>query len=409
MIPRAISAGLLSLVHGRPSSAHGALVLGLGYAVSQGAVLAATPWLARRHDASEFGLLANLLSVANIAINLGALRLDNAILVSESEGDAHHLRDAALLLALVWGAGVVAFMQLAGIWADGWSSPAWLVGVTVLLATATQTVAMALLRRGRIRSVALLRASQGILFVVLAMVTRAGLGTCFALSWGVGALAFFPWRDAPPRLAMLISTVRRYGRFPLLGSLGSLMDVVGFSVVIWAMSSGYGLAECGRVTQAQRLVGAPMMLLALPLGQILQRRWANDARDGGHRLASSFTCVFTALVTLAAIWVLGITAFGPQLIRIVLGAGWVEDRWVLVALAAAVCVRAVVSPLSGLLVVRRAFGRSVAWQASYLAVALAVLPAACTRLDVHSFVFLYAGVEVTMYVVYALMIRRLVL
>jgi O-antigen/teichoic acid export membrane protein len=126
-------------------------------------------------------------------------------------------------------------------------------------------------------------------------------------------------------------------------------------------------------------------------------------------LASSFTCVFTALVTLAAIWVLGITAFGPQLIRIVLGAGWVEDRWVLVALAAAVCVRAVVSPLSGLLVVRRAFGRSVAWQASYLAVALAVLPAACTRLDVHSFVFLYAGVEVTMYVVYALMIRRLVL
>lgn len=404
-----VSANLLSLVRRRLVSAHGTLVLGLGYAVSQGAVLAVTPWLARRHDASEFGLLANLLSVANIAINLGALRLDHAILVSESEGDAHHLRDAALLLALVWGAGVVAFMQIAGIWTGGWSSLAWQVGVTALLATATQTVATALLRRGRIRSVALLRASQGILFAVFALATRAGLGTCFMLSWGVGALAFLAWVNSPPKLAVLVPTVARYGRFPLLGSLGSLMDVVAFSVVVWAMSSAYGLAECGRVTQAQRLAGAPMMLLALPLGQILQRRWADDARCGGRQLASSFRRVFLVLCALAVVWVLGIMALGPHLIRVVLGPGWVEDRWVLVALSAAVSVRAVVSPLSGMLVVHRAFGRSVAWQASYLAVALAVLPAAGSHLDVRSFVFLYAGVEVTMYVAYALVIRRSVL
>ena len=67
---------------------------------------------------------------------------------------------------------------------------------------------------------------------------------------------------------------------------------------------------------------------------------------------------------------------------------------------------AVVSPLSGLLIVRREFGRSVAWQAAYLVIALAVLPAAASRIDLHSFVWLYSGLEIFMYSVYFFVIRR---
>ncbi len=383
-----------------------ALMLACGYAVSQGVVLLATPWLARRFDAAEFGLLANLLSVSNIALNLGSLRLDHAILVSESDDDARQLRDAALVLALLWGAATAGFMLLSGQWVAMWPDLAWLIGATVLLVTATQAVAMSLMRRGRIRSVAALRASQGTVFVVLALTSGMGLGWCFAFSWGLGALAFVPWAMMRPRLTPILSTVSRYGRFPLLGSLGTLMDVVGFSVAVWSMSSAYGLAECGRITQAQRLVGAPMMLLALSLGQVLQRRWADDALEIGHSLTSSFRRVFAILAALAIAWVVVILLLGPQLAQLVLGAGWVEDRWMLAALSAAVCVRAVVSPLSGVLIVRREFGKGIAWQAAYLAIAVVVLPAAATRIDIRSFVFLYSAMEGVMYCAYLVVIRR---
>ncbi len=387
-------------------STNRALMLAFGYAVSQGVVLLATPWLARRFDAAEFGLLANLLSVSNIALNLGSLRLDHAILVSDSDGDARHLRDGALVLALLWGLAIACFMLLSGQWIAMWRDLALLIGATVLLVTATQAIAMSLIRRGHIRSVAALRASQGVVFVALALFSGMGLGWCFACSWGLGALAFLPWAMARPRLAPMLSTVVRYGRFPLLGSIGTLMDVVGFSVAVWSMSSAYGLAECGRVTQAQRLVGAPMMLLALSLGQVLQRRWADDALEGGHQLASSFRRVFAVLAALAIAWMVAVLLTGPHLARLVLGAGWVEDRWMLTALSAAVCVRAVVSPLSGLLIVRREFGKGIAWQAAYLAIALAVLPWAASRLEIRSFVFLYSSVEIVMYCAYFAVIRR---
>jgi O-antigen/teichoic acid export membrane protein len=402
----AIPARIIASMRDQRGSANRVFLIGLGYAVSQGTVLLATPWLARRFDAVEFGLLANLLSVSNIAINLGALRLDHAILVSDSDGDAQHLRDAALLLALLWGTAIAGFLLLSGRWMAMGPDLPWLVGTTVLLVTATQAIAMVLMRRGRIRSVAVLRASQGVVFVALALTLDMGLGYCFALSWGLGALAFLPWAVARPRLAMVASTVVRYGRFPLLGSIGSLMDVVGFSVAVWAMSTSYGLAECGRVTQAQRLVGAPMMLLALSLGHVLQRRWADDVLHGGHQVAPNFRRVFVVLASLAIAWVFVILLIGPQLARLVFGPGWIEDRWLLTALSAAVSVRAVVSPLSGLLIVRREFGRSVAWQAAYLVIALAVLPAAASRIDLHSFVWLYSGLEIFMYSVYFFVIRR---
>jgi O-antigen/teichoic acid export membrane protein len=390
----------------RRGTANRTLVLASGYAVGQGAVLLATPLLSRRFDAAEFGLLANLVSVSNIALNLGALRLDHAILVSDSDGDAHQLRDAALVLALLWGTAIAAFLFLSGQWIPSWKDVAWLIGSTVLLVTATQVIAMSLMRRGRFRSVAVLRASQGIVFVALALSSGLGLGLSFALSWILGALSFLPWAIARPRLAPILSAVSRYGRFPLLGTLGTLMDVVGFSVAVWSMSCAYGLAECGRITQAQRVVGAPMMLLSLSLGQVLQRRWADDALDGGTELASSFRRMFALLSALAIAWLLAIMLFGPQLTYLVLGAGWVEDRWMLIALSAAVCLRAVVSPLSGVLVVRREFGKAVVWQAAYLAIASTVFPLAASRVDVRSFVLLYSSVEIAMYSAYLVVIRR---
>jgi len=396
----------LTVVSLRSSAARSALVVGLGYAISQGVVLLATPWLARLHGAAEFGVLANLISVANIAVAVGALRLDQAILVTDSNDDAVGLRDGSLVLALVWGLISVGVSALSGGWGQQWVTSVLTVGLTVSLSTATQTVAMALLRDGRVRTVGLLRASQGILFVVLALSTGCSLGVCYALSWSAGAMVFLSWRGNPPQFGRLAALVSRYRQFPLLGSFGSVLDVVGFSMLVWVMSSGYGLAECGRVTQVQRVVGAPAMLLALPLSQLLQRKWAQELAAGGEGLSSSFGQVFRWLLAAALVWTATVVMFGPTIVQSVLGAGWEEDRWVISALAVAVCVRGVVSPLSGMLVVRRAFSRAVVWQSAYLASALVVLPVASYNLDLRAFVFVFVALDVLMYAVYLATIYR---
>jgi len=397
---------MLLFVSLRSTAAGKAFVVGLGYAISQGVVLLATPWLARRHEAAEFGVVANLISVANIAVAVGALRLDQAMLVADSDDDAAGLRDCSLVLALVWGFMSIPVSALSGAWAQPWATSVLTAGLTIFLATATQTTAMALLRDGRVRTVGLLRASQGILYVILAFTTGYSLGFCFALSWSAGAMVFLLWRGEPPRLKPLVVLVSRYRPFWLIGSFGSILDVVGFSMLVWVMSSGYGLAECGRVTQVQRVVGAPAMLLALPLSQLLQWKWAQELRAGGDGLSSSFSQAFRLLVALAMLWIVTILLFGPAIVRGVLGAGWAGDRWEIAALSIAVCARGIVSPLSGLLVVKRAFSQAVGWQASYLATALVALPLASNQLDLRSFIFVFVALDVLMYSIYLFIICR---
>jgi len=397
---------MLLFVSLRSTAAGKAFVVGLGYAISQGVVLLATPWLARRYEAAEFGVVANLISVANIAVAVGALRLDQAMLVADSDDDAAGLRNCSLVLALVWGFMSIPVSALSGAWAQPWATSVLTAGLTIFLATATQTTAMELLRDGRVRTVGLLRASQGILFVVLAFTTGYSLGFCFALSWSAGAMVFLLWRGEPPRLKPLVMLVSRYRPFWLIGSFGSILDVVGFSMLVWVMSSGYGLAECGRVTQVQRVVGAPAMLLALPLSQLLQWKWAQELRAGGGGLSSSFSQAFRLLVALALLWIVTIFLFGPAIVRGVLGAGWGGDRWEIAALSIAVCARGIVSPLSGLLVVKRAFSQAVGWQASYLATALIVLPLASNQLDLRSFIFVFVALDVLMYSIYLFIICR---
>jgi O-antigen/teichoic acid export membrane protein len=397
----------ISKLKERCGSANHAFVLGGGYALGQGAILVSTPWISRQFNANDFGLLANLLTVSNIAMNLGALRLDQAILVSDSERDALHLRNAALCLAVAWGIVLTIIVWLAGTSISFHPDAAWLIGGTVLLATATQVACVEMVRRGRILGASAVRASQGVLFVALAMGSGLGLGVSFVLSWSAGAWALVRWTESRSHLASMLATVKRYSQFPLIGSLGTLVDVVGFSIVVWVISGMFGLAESGRVTQAQRVVGAPLMVLAIALGPVLQKRWAEGLLRGDTSVEASFRRVLWALASLAVVWVLLIALAGPWLGRLVLGAGWIEDRWMLIALAVAVCARGVVSPLSGLIVARRELGRGLTWQLAYFLVAVTVLPLAARLLDLRSFVLAYSAMEAGMYFVYLLMIRKL--
>jgi len=170
-------------------------------------------------------------------------------------------------------------------------------------------------------------------------------------------------------------------RFPLMSLPGAVLDVVGYSMCIWVISSAYGPAQAGEYAQIQRLIGAPLMLISMSSGQVLLKHTADIAfsKEALRRL------LFKVLKLLGLLSVAGFTAvvvFGEPLLGWLLGAQWRVDREFVSLVAIAVFVRSCVSPLSSVLVTLRRFDLALAWQVVYFLSAMCLLPFFCCSLAV---------------------------
>ena len=153
-----------------------------------------------------------------------------------------------------------------------------------------------------------------------------------------------PWWEA----------ARRHREFPLLNLPGALLDVVGYSVSIWVVSSTYGASAAGEYSQIQRIIGAPMMLLSISLGQVLLKHTADLSSDPAA-MRGVLLRLLRVLSALAAVGLAGLWLAGAPVISLLLGPGWHVEREMVVLLGLTVFVRACVSPLSAALITLRRF------------------------------------------------------
>ncbi|HEY9225790.1 MAG TPA: hypothetical protein VIP11_04035, partial [Gemmatimonadaceae bacterium] len=180
---------------GAKPSRFGALVgsvfqLALGTVLGQGVVLLATPYLARTHTPNEFGELAVLMTVSNIAVAAGCLRYDLAIPGAASR-DLRALTVTAALAAsfsavvvsIVFGLAAALLPQSALALASGFG---WLLPACVLLAGLYQLTSVLLLRRGAYGTLASFRTSQGVAFSGLAALPGVGLLAAHVASFASG-------------------------------------------------------------------------------------------------------------------------------------------------------------------------------------------------------------------------------
>lgn len=376
----------------------------VGTAVGQGAVLLATPFLARMYPPEEFGLLALLLTISNVATAVACLRYD-IVLPSAPDRDIRGLivlcLGAGLGLAILTSLAITLLSEvptlsetlkpLAEIWP--------VVALCIVLAGAFQAAGALLLRLGAYRSVGLLRASQGLAFSALGAVPVIGLMWAHALSFfgGAGALMRLPRRG--PDDAGWMEVASRYKSLPALSLPGALLDVIGYSLCIWTIVSVYGQAAGGELSQVQRLVGAPLMLISISLGQILLRQTAELMHDRPalRQLLLRLLGVLAAMSVLAAA-VLFLA--GKPVIDLVLGERWSISREFIMAASIAVFVRACVSPLSSVLITYRRFGLGLLWQGLYFASALLLFPRVAAVLSFEQFMLFYAVHETVLYGLY---------
>jgi O-antigen/teichoic acid export membrane protein len=384
-------------------------LLAVGTASGQGAVLLATPWIARVYTPEDFGRLALMLTVSNIATALACLRYDLALPAARDEL-ARPLRNVAMLAtlacALLMGVGIVAWQAAAPGPLPSPLDQAGLIALCVLLVGWQQASVGWFIRLGAFSRVALMRVTQGVGFVALALLPGAGLAWAHALSFGLGLTSLIGLKARPAaNEARLWAAAKQERSFPLVGLPGAALDVVGYSLCIWLITVAYGVEGAGEYSQIQRLLGAPIMLLATSLGQVLLRHTA-ELRHDGAALRHTSRRVLRNLGGAALLLVVAVGFIGEPVLKALLGDQWRVDTGFVLPIAAAVAVRACVSPLSTLLITLRRFDLGLCWQAGYFVSAIIVLGFGSRMLSLSEFVWLYCAHELVQYAIYYLLIQH---
>lgn len=390
------------------SIARGAGAVALGTAAGQGIVLAATPWLARQHTPEEFGALALLMTVSNIATAVACARYDLA-LPAASDREAPALLRVALAAAGVSAAAMLVILLVATLAGAKLVAPfdgMWLVALCVLLVGVQQAAIGASTRERRFADVGAMRFGQGSVFALLGSIPGAGLIVAHALSFAIsvpGALRRLAAGSASSREVARSAHERR--DFPLLSLPGAVLDVAGYSACVWIVVHFFGSHDAGQYSQIQRIVGAPLMLVGMSAGQVLLRTGVDAVTDrAAMSLLLRRLCQLVAALGVAV--VAAVALLGEPVLHWLLGAQWRVDAAFVVPITVVVTARACVSPLSTLLITLRRFDLALRWQATYFISSIVVLSTAAMHLDLGGFVLVYALHELLLYGLYLLLIAK---
>lgn len=387
----------------------GAGKVALGTAAGQGIVLLVTPFLARQYSPAEFGSLALLLTVSNISTALACGRFDLSLPTAD-KGEESSLFLVAVLAAVVSSFTLMAAFGVAdSVLGSVWPSPfdnALLVGFCVFFVGVQQAVIGAMTHDRNYTGVGVVRLGQGGIFAVLASFPPVGLLFAHVLSFTVAVpyavRRLFGMRISAVDVGRAASDRRD---FPLLSLPGAIFDVVGYSTCVWIMVYFYGAAEGGQYSQIQRIVGAPLMLLGMSIGQVLMRT-SVDAIDDRNGLSTLFRHVRNLAMFLGLSLVAVVAIVGEPFLHWLVGPQWRVDTGFIVPIAIAVTVRACVSPLSTLLVPLRRFDLALRWQITYFVSSALILTLAAINLSFEKFVYVYAIQELILYGLYLKLIAK---
>ena len=382
--------------------------LGIGTGIGQGLILAATPLLVRMYDPAEFGALALLITIANIGIASGSARFDLAIpIANDSEVPALARLAIAISLMLAIIAGTVVATSAAGVFGQlpsyqGRAAPLT-AAICFLLASTFQLTGAVLLQENAIRMLAISRALQGAIFVVLATFESVGLLWAMAFSYVPGIIFLLPVVLRRNEGPSIVEVARKYRRFALFGLPGTLLDVVGYSLCVWVVLSVYGNTQSGELSQVQRLIGAPLMLASMSLGQIILKQ-AADLRNDPEELHRLVASILKLMASAAVIGVVALALVGEQVIALILGPDWNISTVLVISLGLAVFVRATVSPISAVLAAFNRLDLALWWQSLYFVSAITLFNLVAHRSRFEGFVAFYAAHELVLYSIYIMII-----
>ena len=366
---------------------HVLTVLG-GSLGAQALPLLAAPFITRLCTPAELGAFSVWLGVVAIAAIGATLRLEAAMILDHGQE-----RQATCFSVVAWSATALALaMTVVAIGARALEVPiaarlSWYALLTLgvgtwitaymqtILAFATSRNAFGKAAKAKVVGAGSIALAQ--VGLLLAGAGGAALLTGQLIGLAAGLLAATLLLDPPrPRLALRPDAnarryLHRHRAFWQISLPSNLLNVLVGQLPLFLIGARHGALAAGLYALTQRVLSAPVALLASSVLEVFKRQSVLDFQTQGN-------CRATYLYTLKALVLLGIGPalvlflFSPQLFAWVFGENWREAGELAQILAPLCFLNFIASPLSYVFFVAGKQKRDLVWQVALFAMTLAV-------------------------------------
>jgi len=403
---------------------HVATVLG-GSIGAQAMPLLAAPLITRMCGPDALGAFSVWMGVVAVSAIAATLRLETAMILDHEEEQQRVcfgvvLRTASIVALLVSGGALLAHaLGLAALRQQSWMALAllgagtWLTACTqTTLAYATSHKAFGKAARAKVWGAATIALGQVLLLVLGADGTGLLAGQLIGLGVGLAAallllrpplprfglhaglrfgLWFGLWFGAPERAYLW-----RHEKFWRFSLPSNLLNALVGQLPLFLIGMHHGATAAGLYALTQRVVSAPVSLLAASVLEVFKRESVHEFQTLGH-CSQAYRYTFKALLLLGLGPALVLLLFSPALFAWVFGSAWREAGELARILAPLCLLNFIASPLSYVFFVAGKQKVDLVWQVALFCTTLAAFFAPGT---LHENVLWYASGYSFLYLVY---------
>ena len=348
--------------------ARNVLTLMSGATLAQTIPVAITPLLTRIYSPGEFGLFAVYMALISIGTMLATGKLEMAILIARKHSEATQL---AIISFIISGLFSLLTLFVIVLWEQQITTllgqpeiGSWLYIVPfsiflfsvykVLLHWLNRKKQYELMSQSRVIQSGSISALQVVVGITAKVIPGLALADCLGRAVSL-ALIFRRIKHTfqLPRFNLIknIALIRRYRKFPFLGTPASLLNILSLQIPYIIIPVIFTSAVAGLYFLVFRVLMAPVSLLGEAMMEVFRNK-ALESLDKHGTCKPVFVKTFLSLVTIGLPPMLLLMFFGPEIFAFIFGEDWREAGFYASLLTPMALFRLVCAPLSGVLHIR---------------------------------------------------------
>ena len=393
-----------------------------GTVIAQIFVYVSYPILCRFFNPADFGIYAIYLNIVNVLQVVSTGRYEITIMLPKNNNDAKSLFNASLiiggffllllfLLIFLLHSEILVILNNSHLY--NWI---WFIPVSIYMIGVYQTTNYWLLRNKKFKqssflkivqtlSISLISLILGLLKIKYGLIIGYLIGNLIMILFCFYTLIqnnFFQQKNSKTRM---FANIKKYKDYPIFNLLPALANTSSSSLPIFYINSFYGDHIVGYVNLARQIISSPISFISVSFSQVYFEKLIKTKNDGKlifedflkiTKVLSSIAFIFFILVSLTAFW-----AF-----KYIFGTSWDDAGIYASIMSVSVSIQFVVTPLSILCPALDRIRLASVWQ-FFLFIIITSLYFA-KSLDSISFFILYIFVESIAYIIYFILIFKIV-
>jgi len=405
----------------RESFASNVMTMMSGTAIAQAIPVLISPVLTRLYTPEEFGVLALYMAIAYVVSVVAAGRFELAVILPEQDDEAVNIVVLALLCSLfvsiVTFLVVLLFNDRLAKFLGSREISFWLyfIPLTVLLTGIYNTFYYWSTRKLQYKRLVVSKVSQTSSTAILNLLMGLkGYGSSGLVVGGIagqvtttGILSFQIWKDDKNKIGFIDKEkirgqLSRYKNFPIYSIPADFINVLANQLPVYVLGIYFGGAVVGFYSLTQRVLGAPISLIASSIMDVFKQRASSDyAKHGNCR-----DIFVKTLLGLTAISVVPFALFfyaAPSIFTLIFGEQWIVAGEYAQLMAIMFFFRFISSPLSFVIYIAEKQNYDLVWQSALLVFTVVSLFAGVYLHDVKISILCFSLSYSVLYVVYLIL------